>query len=88
MKVNRFDVVELNDGNKATILNFQNNGYLVEVVGHDGKSLGSKEITDNDINKVIFCKLLKWKNKFNRYFSNQEKYLAFIFIIRLYPIQQ
>lgn len=38
MKVNRFDVVELNDGNKATILNFQNNGYLVEVVGHDGKS--------------------------------------------------
>lgn len=56
MKINRFDVVELNNGNRATILNFQNNRYLVEIVTPDGKSLGSREITDNDINKVIFCK--------------------------------
>lgn len=56
MKVNRFDVVELKDKNRATILNFQNNKYLVEVVTPDGISLGNIEITDNDINKVIFCK--------------------------------
>ncbi len=56
MKINRFDVVELKDKNKATILNFQNNRYLVEVVSPDGKSLGTKLITDNDIEEVIFCK--------------------------------
>lgn len=56
MKINRFDVVELKDKNKATILNFQDNGYLVELVNSDGKSLGTKIITDNDIEEVIFCK--------------------------------
>lgn len=56
MKINRFDVVELNDGNKATILNFQNNGYLVEVVTPDGKSLGNKEITEDEIEKIIYYK--------------------------------
>ncbi len=58
MKVNRFDVVELKDKNKATILNFQNNKYLVDVVSPDGKSLGIKEINDNDIEKIIFAKQL------------------------------
>lgn len=59
MKFNRFDVVELKDKNNATILNFQNNQYLVEVVSPDGKSLGNREIVDDDINRVIFSKLLK-----------------------------
>jgi len=59
MKVNRFDVVELKDKNKATILNFQNNKYLVEVVTSDGTSMGNKEITEDDIEKVIFAKIKK-----------------------------
>lgn len=58
MVVNRFDVVELKDKNKATILNFQNNKYLVDVVSPDGKSLGIMEIDDNDIEKIIFAKQL------------------------------
>ena len=56
MKINRFDVVELNNKNKATIRTFQNNGYLVEEVNLNGNSLGYKTISDSDINKIIYSK--------------------------------
>ena len=56
MKINRFDVVELNNKNKATIRNIQNDGYLVEEVDLNGNSLGYKTITDSDINKIIYTK--------------------------------
>ena len=56
MKINRFDVVELNNKNKATIRTVQNNGYLVEEVDLNGNSLGYKTISDSDINKIIYSK--------------------------------
>lgn len=56
MKINRFDVVELNNKNKATIRTVQSNGYLVEEVDLNGNSLGYKTISDSDINKIIYSK--------------------------------
>lgn len=56
MKINRFDVVELNNKNKATIRIVQSNGYLVEEVDLNGNSLGYKTISDSDINKIIYSK--------------------------------
>lgn len=56
MKIKIFDVVELKDKNRATILDIRNNKYLVEVVNSSGISLNNKIITDNDINKIIFAK--------------------------------
>lgn len=56
MKINRFDVVELNNKNKATIRTVQNNGYLVEEVDLNGNSLGYKTISASDINKIIYSK--------------------------------
>jgi hypothetical protein len=56
MKVNKFDVVELNNENKATILDIQDNGYLVEVVNSKGISLRNKIITKEEIIKVIYTK--------------------------------
>ena len=56
MKINRFDVVELNNKNKATIRSIQNDGYLVDEVDLNGNSLGNKTITDSDISKIIYSK--------------------------------
>ena len=56
MKLKIFDVVELNDKNRATILNINNKEYLAEIVNSAGISLENRIITDNDINKVILAK--------------------------------
>lgn len=56
MKINRFDVVELNNKNKATIRTVQSNGYLVEEVDLNGNSLGYKTISESEINKIIYTK--------------------------------
>lgn len=56
MKLKIFDVVELNDKNRATIRTVQSNGYLVEEVDLNGNSLGYKTISDSDINKIIYSK--------------------------------
>lgn len=53
---NMFDVVELNNGNKATILTMENSIIKIEEVNNRGISLGIKEITDDDIKQVIFRK--------------------------------
>lgn len=53
---NLFDVVELNNGNKATILTKDNSIIKIEEVNDKGISLGIKEIKDNDIKQVIFRK--------------------------------
>ena len=53
---NLFDVVELNNGNKATILTNDNSIIKIEEVNDKGISLGIKEIKDNDIKQVIFRK--------------------------------
>ena len=56
MKLKIFDVVELSDNNRATILNINNKEYLAEIVNSAGISLENRIITDNDINKVILAK--------------------------------
>ncbi len=57
MKLNRFDVVELKNGNRATIFDKQNrNKYIAEIVNSYGISLGRKTITCNEISKVIHKK--------------------------------
>ena len=42
MKLKIFDVVELKDNNRATILNINNKEYLAEVVNSAGISLGNR----------------------------------------------
>lgn len=58
MKINKFDVVELKNKNRATILdNSKNkNEYLAEIVNVYGIALGKKVITNNDINRVVYSK--------------------------------
>ena len=58
MKVEIFDVVELNNQNKATILSIDNEVYLVEIVDKDGISQGTSYIKESDIKEVIFTKKL------------------------------
>ena len=56
MKLKIFDVVELNDKNRATILNIKNNEYWVEIVNSAGVSIGNRIITEKDINRIIIKK--------------------------------
>lgn len=55
-KLKVFDVVKLNDGNNATILDNQNYIYKAEIVNLKGESQGIKGITENDINKILISK--------------------------------
>lgn len=56
MKYKRFDVVELNNGNKATILDTSIRDYYVEIVDSNGNRVDIKNITEDEISKVIFTK--------------------------------
>ena len=56
-KYNMFDVVELKNGNKATILTNKKSIIKIEEVNDKGISLGIKEITESEINKTIFKKI-------------------------------
>lgn len=56
MKIKRFDVVELRDGNRATILEINKNDYFVEIVNSYGITVDKKNITEDEINKVIYGK--------------------------------
>lgn len=56
MKVNRFNVVELNNGNRATILEVLDEKYLAEIVNIYWITLDKRIITENEINKVIYSK--------------------------------
>jgi hypothetical protein len=57
MKLKIFDVVELNNGNKATIVeNKTKDIYKAEIVTNEGKILGIKLINENDVNKIIFSR--------------------------------
>lgn len=56
MKYKRFDVVELNNGNKATILDTNNKNYYVEIVDLEGNRVDIKFIEENEISKMIFPK--------------------------------
>lgn len=56
MKLKRFEVVELVSGNKATILDIKNNEYFAEIVDRNGKTIENRNITENEIKKVIIYK--------------------------------
>lgn len=56
MKIKKFNVVELNNGNRATILEVLDGKYLAEIVNSYGITLDKRIITENEINKVIYSK--------------------------------
>lgn len=57
MKIKKFDVVELNDKNKAVILAiYKRNKYYAEIVNDKGKTIDKREIEEWQINKVIYRK--------------------------------
>ena len=53
MKYKRFDVVELNNGNRATILDIKKNYYNVEIVNPYGITLYKKFISNDEIKGLI-----------------------------------
>ena len=56
MKLKRFEVVELLNGNKATILDTNNNHYYVEIVNDNGITIDNRAITEDEIKKVLVYK--------------------------------
>lgn len=57
MKLKRFDVVELTNGNKATIIDIINNReYFVEIVDSKGNTIDRKNITEDEIEKIVYSK--------------------------------
>lgn len=56
MKVKLFDVVELNNGNKATILSINKDIYNAEVLNKKGFYLGVQELKSSDIKEIIYTK--------------------------------
>ena len=55
MRVKLFEVVELNNGNLATILEVNRDSYKAEII-ENGKTLGIKDITNFDIKEIIYNK--------------------------------
>lgn len=57
MKIKKFDVVEMKNGNRATILEVKgNNEYLAEIVNAYGITVDKKEINNCEINKILYAK--------------------------------
>lgn len=56
MKLKRFEVVELVNGNKATILDTNNNEYYAEVVNDKGITIDNRNITEEEIKRVLVSK--------------------------------
>ena len=56
MKLKRFEVVELVNGNKATILDTNNNQNYAEVVNDKGITIDNRNITEEEIKRVLVSK--------------------------------
>ena len=56
MKLKKFEVVELVNGNKATILETNNNQYYAEIVNDNGITIDNRAITEDVIKKVLVYK--------------------------------
>lgn len=56
MKLKKFDVVELNNGNKATIFDTKNNELYGEIVNDKGITIEHRNINENEIKKVLISK--------------------------------
>ena len=57
MKIKQFDVVELNNNQKAIIKKInKGRNYLIEIVSDDKTKIEQKTITEKDITKVIYSR--------------------------------
>lgn len=56
MKLKKFEVVELTNGNKATIFDNKNNEYYAEIVNDEGKTIEHRFLKDDEIKKILFSK--------------------------------
>ena len=56
MKIKLFDVVELKNNNKATILEINDNEYLVEIVDPNGITVDRRNISQDEIKQIIYTK--------------------------------
>ena len=56
MKVKKFDVVQLKNNNKATILEIKNNECLAEIVDTNGKTLDTRNINQDEIKQIIYTR--------------------------------
>ena len=56
MKLKKFDVVELKNNNRATILEMKNNEYLAEIVDTNGITVDTRNINQEDIKQVIYTR--------------------------------
>ena len=57
MKIKQFDVVELNNNQKAIIKKInKGRNYLIEIVSDDKTKIEQKIITEKDITKVIYSR--------------------------------
>lgn len=56
MKIKKFDVVELKDNNRATILETEKNQYFAEIVNSYGITVENRYITQDEIEKVIYSR--------------------------------
>lgn len=57
MKIDKFNVVELHDGNRATIIDIKGkNEYFAEIVNVYGQTVAKRDITDNEIKHIIYSK--------------------------------
>jgi len=63
MKIKKFDVVELKDNNRATILETEKNQYFAEIVNSYGITVENRYITQEEIGKVIYSRNNKNKIK-------------------------
>lgn len=56
MIIKVFDVVELKNGDKATIIEIKNDSYKVAIFDRNGISKGHKYIMEQDIVDIIYTK--------------------------------
>lgn len=61
MRIKKFDVVELSNNNRATILEIDKNQYFAEIVDNKGATIERRYITQDEIKKVIYTRNSKNK---------------------------
>lgn len=58
MRYNKFDVIELKNGNKAIIINKNNrNQYIAKIINSNGVTIEKKAIKDKKISKILYKKI-------------------------------
>lgn len=58
MKYNKFDVIELKNGNKAIIINKNNrNQYIAKIINSNSVTIEKKAIKDKEISKILYKKI-------------------------------